>query len=320
MTVSVLDYTTTIDDIVEKVKASYPDHFIIDCICYKDNKSAIKFLIGKEEEGLTHVFVNPYNGNITGESKLISLISFVAHFHKELLLGEFGAWIVRIATMIFLIELISGIILIIPKNRSKLSNVLKVKRGTSFLRKMFDWHRVSGIYPIAILVIMAVTGVIITFSPKYGIEAEHHHHHGEYGEHEQHAHHVHHIPKEQYGNTAKLAALVPVYMNQKNTNAIKIELWNRQVSPTYQFTTGEEVGILTYSGNVHIIDKSTGIKKKNEIRVNHMHINNIMRKLHVGDYWGAFGKAVTFLSGLAGAFLALTGCIIWWKKRFKAIH
>lgn len=311
MKVDKLENTIVIDKIVKNVKVSYPNHFIIDCTCYKDDQKAIKFLIGSEKTGLIHVFVNPYNGNIIAESKLISFFSLIAHFHKELLLGEFGAWIVRIATMIFLLELISGIILIIPKNRSKYSNVLKVKRGTPFLRKMFDLHRVSGIYPIIVLAILSITGIIITFSPKYGIEAEHKHHHGE---------HTKQVQAKDESKPIKLAALLAKYMNQAKTNAVKIELWNLNESSTYQIIAGKEVGILTYSGKLRIIDKSTGIEQINDKCVGDLEINNFVRKLHIGDWWGAFGKAITFLSGLAGAFLALTGCIIWWKKRFKVIH
>jgi len=300
--------TISIDRIIQDLKEEYPNHFLISLIDYKEKTKALKFLIASRQTGLCHVFVNPYNGEIISESKLISFVSLIAHFHKELLLGKIGVWIVRIASIIFLIELISGLILIVPKNKKKLKNVFTIKKGAPFLRKMFDWHKVLGIYPIAILLLLSLTGIIIAFSPKYGIEAEHKKNHNKENKYTS--------ANIETREPIALASLLPKYFNQQDVNEIKVELWNINTAPYYQIITGEKIGVLTYTGNVHIIDKYTGAEQINNTRLHKLNINNIMRKLHVGDWCGALGKAITFLGGLAGAVLALTGCIIWWKKRF----
>jgi uncharacterized iron-regulated membrane protein len=44
--------------------------------------------------------------------------------------------------------------------------------------------------------------------------------------------------------------------------------------------------------------------------------------LHVGNYWGIWSKILTFIAGLIGASLPLTGYYLWWTKsrRKKKTH
>jgi uncharacterized iron-regulated membrane protein len=45
-------------------------------------------------------------------------------------------------------------------------------------------------------------------------------------------------------------------------------------------------------------------------------VENMLMSLHSGKWLGWFGELLTFLSGIIGAYLIVTGVIIWWNRRF----
>src|SRR5690606_22484114 len=90
-----------------------------------------------------------------------------AHLHSQLLLHEPGFWIVAVATIIFLIELITGLILWWPAkwNKHNRDASFKIKWKAKFKRLNYDLHNVMGFYALAICLILTVTGLIIAFEP-----------------------------------------------------------------------------------------------------------------------------------------------------------
>ena len=292
-----------VDNMIETVKKAFPNHILLHCVNHKEKDKAVLFVVANKSTGLCYVYVNPYNGQITGKSKLINFFSFTAHFHKQLLLGKTGSWIILIASIIFVIELITGLIMWWPKNKSKkyFGNSLTIKRNAKFLRKMIDLHRVSGLYFIVVMFLLSVTGVVLFFLPKHGIEA---HKHGQ---------------QIAISDTTRQAlpveAILDTLMKYPDVEVIKTELWNIDKSPEIQCIAGTKVGVITFTGVPYLFNKYTGQNINDAKIINEIKLRNTFRKLHVGDWLGWFGKIVSFFSSLVGAFLALSGCIIWWRKR-----
>ncbi len=295
-----------IDVMVDIVENTFPAHILLHSISYKQRDKATLFVIASKSTGLCSVYVNPYSGNIIGKSRVILLFSLIGHFHKQLLLGKMGSWIVLIASIVFVIELITGFIIWKPKSkRRKYLVKSKIeKRKVPFLRRMIDWHRALGLYFILILFVLVATGVVLFFLPKYGIEA--------------HKHEQETVSVDKAKKALPKATILNALMEEAGVSAVKMELWNADKSPYLQFIVGSKIGLVTFNGSVYLMNKYSGEKVCDLELTRVIKNRNLFRKLHIGDWLGYRGKIISFLSGLIGAFLTLSGLIIWWKKRFKS--
>ena len=293
----------TIDEMIDTVKQIFPNHLLLHCINYKDKGKAALFAVANKVSGPFLVFVNPYNGQITGRSGTIKLFSFLGHFHKQLLLGKCGSWIVLIASVIFVLELITGLVMWSPYKKSKkyLKNSLTIKRDTKSLRKVIDLHRVLGLYFIVVLLLLSITGVVLFFLPQYGIEAQ------KPG--------LHAAELDTTQQALPLASIISQQMKNPDVTVVKTELWNIDKSNEIQCIAGNKIGVATFTGKPYLINKYTGAIIEDAEILTVIETRNIFRKLHLGDWWGWFGKSITFLTGLIGAFLAITAPIIWWQKK-----
>jgi uncharacterized iron-regulated membrane protein len=112
------------------------------------------------------VFVNPYTGHVTGEyNRRQTFLYSVEMFHRFLLAGKdsVGDWIVGISTLIFLFILITGVVLWWPKTKNIMRQRLKIKWDGSTKRLVHDLHLVTGFYTSVFLIIIVLTGLIMTF-------------------------------------------------------------------------------------------------------------------------------------------------------------
>lgn len=115
--------------------------------------------------------MDPYTGKIlktegvqgTGQKGRFDLWDFVRHGHRALWLPwNIGSPIVNYATLTFMIVLLSGLILWIPKTKKAAANRLSFrwKKQTKMSRKMYDLHVVLGFYTCFILLAVGFTGMV----------------------------------------------------------------------------------------------------------------------------------------------------------------
>jgi len=138
----------------------------------RENRKPVMAKGGKDSKGKEadrpnlSVFVNPYTGQVTGEySRKQSFLYSVEMFHRFLLAGKdsLGDWVVSISTLLFLFILITGVILWWPKTKNIMKQRLKIKWGGSTKRLVHDLHLVTGFYTSLFLIVIALTGLIMTF-------------------------------------------------------------------------------------------------------------------------------------------------------------
>ncbi|MBI9055752.1 MAG: PepSY domain-containing protein [Bacteroidales bacterium] len=297
----------SVDSILDSVKKAYQKHILIHCINYKDKEKAALFVIANKVSGPSFVYVNPYNGRIIGSTNIIKFFSFVGHLHKQLMSGKWGAWIVLITSVIFIIELITGLIMWWPKNKNKkyFKNSLTIKRNTKLLRRLIDLHRVFGLYFIVVLLLLSITGVILFFLPKYGIEVQQKDKQS--------------VLLDTTQQVLPLASIVGQQMKKPEVKVVKTELWNIEKSNEVQCIAGSKIGMATYVGKPYLINKFTGEIIEDAEIIEVIETRNVFRKLHLGDWLGWFGKVITFCTGLIGSFLAISAPMIWWKKKRRNV-
>jgi uncharacterized iron-regulated membrane protein len=127
----------------------------------KPGATYVLFERKKEEQN----FINPYNADIVG-SRLYddSFIGIVTELHTSLFIPGVGRYIVGLCALILLILTISGLRLWIPKKVKHLRGMLSVNFKGNFKRKNYDWHNVIGFYTSPIVMILSLTGFMISFS------------------------------------------------------------------------------------------------------------------------------------------------------------
>lgn len=112
--------------------------------------------------------VHPFSKNIykktTGNASYYSgFWGFIGRGHRALWLPwHIGRPIVNYATLLFVVCLLSGLIIWIPKTKKGLKNrlIFNWKKTTNRKRKIFDIHIVAGFYICFFLLTIACTGMV----------------------------------------------------------------------------------------------------------------------------------------------------------------
>lgn len=230
----------------------------------------------------------------------------VMSLHRWLLddTRTWGKYSVGISTLLFAIILLTGLIIWFPKKLKKRSFVIERKKG--FRRLMYDLHNVLGAYAFLILFVGALTGLMWSFDwyrngvfRLFGAE----------------------IPVEKEGKKE----------GKKEPDAIHINFWQsvadrlKSENPDYEYLriqNGEAVVHQQYAPTSRATDKYKFDKQTGEIMNVTLYkdqdkaskIWGWTYSLHVGNFWGIWSKILTFICGLVGASLPVTGYYLWWKK------
>ncbi|ENO99048.1 hypothetical protein C667_00270 [Thauera phenylacetica B4P] len=131
---------------------------------------------GKEAElAVDQVFVNPYTGAILGARKwgdigqgLANLMPFIYRLHFSLALGDIGATLFGIVALLWTIDCVVGAYLTFPASRAGTSirhwatrwwPSWKLRWHGGAYKRYFDLHRAGGLWPWAMLLMLAWSSV-----------------------------------------------------------------------------------------------------------------------------------------------------------------
>ena len=274
----------------------------------------------KQRRGSTYE-VNPYTAEILAPQKtgMDDFMFSMFKLHRWLLMDiELGRPIVGIATIIFLILSISGIILWFPK-KVKWKTVkagFKIKTSANWKRINHDLHNTLGFYSCLLILIMGITGLCWSFegyrdglSSLMGAKVF-----GNRGA----------QPKVDLENldNDKAIDLEQAVLLANNTldynGTLTITLPNEK-NPVYGFrkiaddswsTVAQDQLQIHTSGK--IIHKELYADKPLNVK-----IASAIRPIHTGEIYGTFSKWLYFLACLIGTSLPITGTIIYINKLKK---
>lgn len=299
-----------VEDIVKNIQDVYPKDKVASLVAYNKPNRSYRFLLFSKENGIRNVFADPYTGVILGESRAHQFFYSLAHLHGELMLGETGSWVVKIATIIMLILIISGLVLWLPKKITSKNwkNYFTFNHKHTYKRIAFDHHRVLGFYFGGLLLLLVLTGIIMAFKPLSNTVAVAM---GGGGKSVVVSDSIHSVKRE------PLLKIIEKISKQGNVKEMRIALLSREDNGLVKVAAGKEIGILTFNGDVYFADRVTGELVKNDVEKANAKAENLMMTLHTGNWGGWFGKLTTCLSGLIGAYLIVTGLIVWWNKQLK---
>ncbi|MDG3582751.1 PepSY-associated TM helix domain-containing protein [Galbibacter pacificus] len=304
------------EEIVENLKKEYPDYMISEYVFFKDPERSIRIrAFNRKEVSLAMIYMNPYTGEILKKDSTIHFFFVTAHLHASLLAGEVGHWIVTISTIIFVISCITGLILWWPKrwNKTTRQASFTIKWKAKFKRLNYDLHNVYGFYSLLLCLVLSVTGLIIFFPSLSNLTIK-----ATGGE---LTHLTDVLPKQDTTKVSKnMVPFAYEVLEKEHNNKQMVSIWNydQQKLGAYVFTSGK-VGLKSIeNADLAIYNRYTGEKiNVGEKLIKHETTENIVWQLHMGQWWGQFGKLSTFLAGIVATSLPITGFLIWWGRRKK---
>ncbi|WP_336068633.1 PepSY-associated TM helix domain-containing protein [Mesoflavibacter sp. CH_XMU1404-2] len=271
----------------------------------------------KQRRGAT-VLVNPYNSEVktVEKSSADAFLFSMFKLHRWLLLDiNIGRPIVGVATIIFLILSISGIVLWFPK-KFKWRNFkqgFKIKTNANWKRINHDLHNTLGFYSCIIVLIMGITGLCWSFE----------------------------------GYREGLGNLIGAKIFDRSSPELKVDNNTEEA-----ITIDEAIKIanktLDYKGDLSVSFPNKradyfSFRKSNEdnwspvtsdrlylsktgkvLAVDYFsdkplnqQIASLIRPIHTGEVYGMFSKIIYFLACLIATSLPVTGTLIWINKLKK---
>jgi len=271
------------------------------------------------------IYVNPYNGKISGMVDHEDFFHIIDEGHRHLWLDEeIGTQITAWATFIFFFLLISGLILWFPKkwNKTTINSSFKIKWKANFKRVNYDLHNVMGFYTIILAMLIAFTGLVMSFhwlrESTYWIA-------GGWADEKDKKEQVVAVKKDSASQKQldKFAAADFIWKKVRteiaieNKEAVIIHFPDEPKDDFYACTdmhNGVWRDLYFDSKTLQLLPKS------------HKYISDerfskwLMRSnysLHVGAIGGLFTKIIYFTASLICASLPITGFYIWWGRKKK---
>lgn len=305
----------TIDQINQVLSKNYPGYSASEYVFFKDPARSIRIrAFCRKPLMLSMIYINPYTGEVLKKDNSIYFFFTTAHLHAALLAGTAGGIIVIIATIIFVISCITGLVLWWPKrwNKTTRNASFTIKWKARFKRLNYDLHNVYGFYSLLLCLILGVTGLIISFPSlmKFTIKASG----AEIAELKEA------MPPMDSTKTSKDAVAFAYEVLKQNPKKESVSIWNfdQQKLGAFVFISGN-VGLKSIeNADITVYDRYTGQKLNIADKyIRHEKTENKIWQLHMGQWWGWFGKLSTFLAGLVATSLPITGFLIWWGRRNK---
>lgn len=272
----------------------------------------------KERRGST-ILMNPYTASIhkIEKTKADAFLLSMFKLHRWLLLDtNIGRPIVGVATIIFLLLAISGIVLWFPK-KVKWKNVkqgFKIKTNANWKRINHDLHNTLGFYACIFILIMGITGLCWSFeSYKDGV--------GNLigaeifnritPEFEQNK-----VLEKDVVSIDQAIAIANKTLNY--TGELSISYPNKK-NNYYTFRKANDANWSPVTTDNLYMDTSGSIMavewfKNKPLSVK---IASLIKPLHTGNIYGMFSKIIYFITCLIATSLPITGTIIWLNKLKK---
>lgn len=87
-------------------------------------------------------------------------MTFIYDMHYRLLAGEAGGVILGYLSLLIIIFLIAGLITWLPR-KGKIHQAIKFKPNSGTIRRLYDIHKLSGVYSLFFLLLLTITGVML---------------------------------------------------------------------------------------------------------------------------------------------------------------
>lgn len=150
-----------LQQVVEAVRLAYPEHPPAQIQMPRSPEATYEVTTAGSDP--LQVYVDRYRGTILGERRPTeTLTNLLFDLHVALLAGVTGERITGIAALLLLALALTGAVLWWPGIK-RLRDGLTIRRGANWRRVNIDVHRAGGVWSLAFLLVIAVTGASLIF-------------------------------------------------------------------------------------------------------------------------------------------------------------
>ena len=328
-----------VDSLIEKInKAS--GGTITAITIPDDMKRTYQFNVkkkGDDSRGGVSYMVNPYTGDIVGNSKeknsTKEFMSTMFSLHRWLLLDkverqiikgvpnrEFGSMITGFATIIFTLGCITGLVIWFPRKIKNWRQGLRVKWKAGWKRVNHDLHNSLAFYALFFLLLMGLTGPQWSFEwYRTGLQKTLGTYKSKDG------------PKEKTSKSTSPASQA-AFLSLSVADYIKAADRVLTYPGNYTLTLPADSSATAMvsktktgffapaAGDRLTIDRYTGKILKTEIfkdKPFNERVAGSIKAIHVGNVYGTFTKIIYFIACLIATSLPVTGTMIWLNKLKK---
>lgn len=265
----------------------------------------------------SYYYVNPYTGEITGKGQpASSFFSTVKSLHRWLLLEgtarTVGRTIIGISALFFIFILICGAVMAFPRKLKQVKTAFSIKRGKKSFVFLFTSHRAFGLCCVIFLFLMCTTGPMWTFpwyksavSSLFGIEQSS----GDSAD------------KSKSEDKSKIDEQKPVTAEFSKWSTAVAEI--ARMEPNYLSITvsGDKASVKTSehhqrASDTYKLDKDghvSGVEKYSQ-QPSQGKVMGYAYIIHTGLWGGWLIKLIYFLAALGGAYLVVTGYMLYIKR------
>lgn len=318
-----------IEELLTAVAKTLPDSVTITNVTISTNPKRA-YQIGLSKPRRASAYVDQYTGEIKERVERAPFFTFMLRTHRFLLDSMkpgsdifWGKMIVGISTLLFVIILITGIAIWVPKTLKGLKNRLAISVRKGWRRFCYDLHVAGGMYVSIFLLVMALTGLTWSFSwyrtgfyKVFGVETQQGGGgHGSSGQRSG----GHGGGGERSGRRESGRAFMHWQKVYDQISELRPD--NKQISISKGAASVTTAGF----GNQRGSDRYTFDDRTGEITESSLYkdqpksgkIRGWIYSVHVGSWGGMPTRILAFIAALIGATLPLTGYYLWIKRSFK---
>lgn len=280
------------------------------------------------------IYVDQYSGEVLGQAERLEFFRTMFLLHRWLMDERpednnaifWGKMIVGASTLMFVVILISGIVIWVPRSITAWKNRSKITVTKGWHRFWYDLHVAGGIYATLLLLAMALTGLTWSFEwyredfyKLFGVEL---------------AEQSKTAAKPESGDAAQHARAGRAGRDaEKRVDASPYIAWDAAyrnvrnvVGDDARITLSKGSASVSLSGwgnqrasDKYLFDDSTGEITSTELYADSDRSRKIrgwIFSVHVGNWGGLLTRVLWFLAAMIGATLPLTGYYLWIKRKF----
>lgn len=309
-----------IDELMRRVEPTLKDgQRITGVTIYDDAERCYKVNLSEPKHAAT--YVDQYSGEVKGEPGRLEFFRTMFRLHRWLMDERpeddgaifWGKMIVGVSTLMFVVVVISGIVVWIPKSLSALKNRTRIALRKGWHRFWYDLHVAGGIYATLLLLVMALTGLTWSFEwyrddfyKLFGVELDAKtatNKGGERGGRSAERDTLAYISWERaYANVHSAVGGAEEMTISRGSVSVPCDGWgNQRASDKYLFD--EATGEITDTQLYEDADRSRKVR-------------GWIYSVHVGNWGGIVTRILWFLAAMLGATLPLTGYYLWLRRTF----
>lgn len=324
---------------------------VVGASVYQGEDRSVQFQVKQagEERPATY-FVNPYTGEILGDnsekSSAEEFMGYMFSLHRWLLLDrieepmlesmgnrDLGRFINGVATLLFLLGVMTGIFIWFPQKVKNWKQGLKIKWSANWKRVNHDLHNTLAFYSLIILFLMAVTGPFWSYEwyrtgwqktwDTYQAPSGNGGGRPEGGRPEGGREPRAEKPEEAAPVAQKTISFDEVVAASNASFSyegnLRISLPNKPKGDVS--VSKSRTGFFAKAGSDQLSLDAESLEVKeaklfSDLPVRQQ-IGRSVKSLHTGEIFGQFTKFLWFVACLIATSLPITGTLIWWNKRSK---